>query len=57
MTNEEVATLLFQTAIRDGQAAELLMCLFDGGAATVDARTNRLVLITKEQVDAMGSYE
>lgn len=51
--DERVATHLFLTAIRDGQAAELLTCLFDGGSATVDLRTGKLVMLSKEQLRGM----
>lgn len=37
-------------ALDEGRAEELLMCLFDGGSATVDHSTGHLVLVTAEQL-------
>lgn len=48
--DERVATAIFLTAIRDGQAAELLTCLFSGGSATVDSKTGKLVMLSSEQL-------
>lgn len=52
--DEKLATRLFLVAIKEGHAAELLDCLFNGGSATVDS-AGRLVLISAEQVAAMTS--
>lgn len=51
--DERVATALFTVAIRDGQAAELLTCLFEGGSATVDLHTGKLVMLSNEQLRGM----
>jgi len=45
---DRLARRLFMTAIRDGQEGELLQCLFDGGSATIDARTGKLVMVTED---------
>lgn len=44
--------MVFLVAIKEGRAAELLDCLFNGGSATVDPN-HKLVLISGEQVTAM----
>ncbi len=50
--NEIVARAILEAAFREGRCGELLDCLFEGGACTVDAATRRLVLITPEQLEA-----
>lgn len=42
---DAIAAVIFTVALRDHQAGELLECLFDGGTATVDRITGRLVML------------
>jgi len=44
--NEAMARRILLAAIDENRCAELMDCLFDGGSATVDARTGKLVLIS-----------
>jgi hypothetical protein len=53
-TDEAFARRLFMAAISENRAGELLHCLFEGGAGTVDPE-GKLVLITRWQVEQMGS--
>lgn len=50
---DALATNLFTIALRSGRAGELLACLFDGGDATVDAKTGELVMVDGGQLQAM----
>ena len=45
---------IFQTAINERRCGELLDCLFDGGTATVDARTRQLVIIPASAMAALN---
>ena len=40
-----MAKHILRAAISEGREGELMECLFDGGTATVDAQTRKLVLI------------
>jgi len=51
---ESIAAEICRAAIREERAAEFLTCLFDGGSATVDALTRKLILVTGEQLKQMG---
>lgn len=56
MANElldAMATAIFTVALRDKQAGELLQCLFEGGSATVDNVTGKLVMINGDQLNQM----
>ena len=55
MTNtlNKMARLIFQAAIDEDKCGELFECLIEGGSATVDVRTRKLVLFTKEQLDSV----
>lgn len=50
---EGMAAAILLAAIAEGRAGELLGCLFDGGSATVDRRTGRLVLASADMLDAL----
>lgn len=53
---EDFARSLLQQAIREGRAAELLTTLFEGGSATLDAMSGRLVLASPSILEQlMGS--
>jgi len=41
---ESLAVAIFTAAINEGRAAELLLALFEGGSATVDMYTRKLVI-------------
>jgi hypothetical protein len=41
-----LAERILRQALDEHRAAELLVCLFDGGSCTVDARSGRLVLVS-----------
>jgi len=45
--DEVQAARIFQVAINQGRAAELLTCLFEGGSATVDPKGD-LVLASSD---------
>jgi hypothetical protein len=51
--SENVARAIFQAAINEGRSSELLHCLFDGGSATVDVETGKLVLMTPDLLQAL----
>lgn len=51
--SEALAKRILLTAIAEGRAAELLECLFEGGSATVDATTGKLMLATADQLAAL----
>jgi len=51
--SEALAQRIFAQAIHEDRAAELLECLFDGGSATVDAITGKLVLISLPDVTSL----
>lgn len=52
-----LARQLFATAINEDRCGELLMCLFEGGSATVDHKTGQLVLATAEQLEQLSVVE
>lgn len=47
---ELMARAILQQAITEGRAAEFIECLFDGGSATVDAKTGKLVLASADML-------
>lgn len=51
--SEPIARLIFETAIAEGKASDLLHCLFKGGTATVDVETGKLVLMTGDMLQAL----
>lgn len=51
--SENVATAIFQAAINEGRASDLLHCLFDGGSATVDVQSGKLVLMSANMLQAL----
>ncbi len=51
--SETVAKTILQTAVDEERASDLLHCLFEGGTATVDVETGRLVLITANMLQAL----
>jgi hypothetical protein len=51
--SESVARLIFETAIAENRASDLLHCLFNGGTATVDVETHKLVLMTGDMLQAL----
>jgi hypothetical protein len=55
--DETLARAIFMQAIREERCAELLHCLFDGGSATVDAVTGKLVVVSSDQLAAMVPAE
>jgi hypothetical protein len=52
--SEGFARRLFMQAVEEGRAAELLACLFDGGSATVDVVTGKLVLASADMLKQIG---
>lgn len=52
---ETMAHNIFQTAINERRCRELLECLFDGGTATVDAVTRKLVVIPATAMAALNA--
>jgi hypothetical protein len=50
---ESFARIILETAIKENKAAALLECLFEGGSATVDAVTRKLVLISPGMLQAL----
>jgi hypothetical protein len=51
---EAMARTIFIHALAEERCGELLECLFDGGSATVDAETDKLVMITAGQLAEMS---
>lgn len=50
---EPMARRILTQALREERSADLLRCLWEGGSATVDAKTGLLVLATAEQFPFM----
>lgn len=42
---DPMARIIFQTALRDGKAGELLWRLFNGDGVTIDPETRRIVYL------------
>lgn len=51
--DEQQAQFILKLALANNQAAEMLNCLFEGGAITINPIEKRLVTLTAEQVKAM----
>lgn len=51
--SENTARIIFQTAIDEQRASDLLHCLFEGGTATVDVETGKLVLMSANMLQAL----
>lgn len=54
--SEELARRILQAAIDEGRCAEFAECLFDGGSATVDATTGKLVLVSGDGLASMFNH-
>lgn len=52
--NNAVARRILSQAISEDRCGEFMDCLFDGGSATVDATTGRLVLVSASVLSAMA---
>lgn len=50
---DTTARRIFQAAMDEDKCGELMNCLLSNGAATVDAKTKKLVLISEEQVESL----
>ena len=50
---EAVARHICHTAMLEDRCAELLECLMEGGAVTVDRITGAMVLITADQLETI----
>lgn len=50
---DQLARGLFGAAKREDREGELLQCLFDGGSATIDAKTGKLVMANRDQLAQM----
>jgi hypothetical protein len=44
--DDAIAEAIFKAALEEKKAGELLNCLFDGGSATVDMYSGKLVMIS-----------
>lgn len=53
MLDEPLAAEILDAAIIERRAAELIDCLFEGGTATVDDLTGRLVLVDGAMVKGL----
>lgn len=49
--SEEWARNMLLLGIRNGQAAELVTCLWEGGTFTLDIENRKLAFLTKEMMD------
>jgi|JI10StandDraft_1071094.scaffolds.fasta_scaffold30338_11 hypothetical protein len=54
---ESLSQAILLAAIEENRASELLECMFNGGAPTIDRQTGKLVLATKEQLDSLHIVE
>lgn len=52
---ESLARRIFEKAIADERAGELLEALFDGGSVTLDARTGGLLIVSADVLGQMDS--
>jgi hypothetical protein len=52
-SDEPLFRALFQTAINESRCTELWECLTEGGSATIDAITGKLVMVTGDQLSQM----
>jgi hypothetical protein len=53
--NEVLARRIFDQAIIEERCAELLEALFDGGSATVDLTTGRLVIVSADLLNQFST--
>lgn len=51
--SETLAKTILQAAINENKASTLLGCLFEGGTATVDAQSGKLVLMSANMLQAL----
>ncbi len=51
--NEEIARRIFQAAIDENRCVELSDAFWNGGSATVDAATGKLVVVSGDQINQM----
>lgn len=51
--SEGVARRIVEAALAETRCAELLICLMDGGSATVDHGTGRLVTVSADLLSQM----
>lgn len=54
---ESLARAILTAAINEERCSEMLMCLFNGGSATVDPVTGKLLLASAKQLQALHVYE
>lgn len=54
---DPVARGIFAAALAEGRAGELLHALYEGGAATVDKHTGKLVIVTDDVIHQLGGGE
>jgi hypothetical protein len=48
---ERLAVAIFEAAIAEGRAAEVLEVLIDGGSVTLDAATHRLIVVPAQALE------
>lgn len=51
---EPVARRILEQAMTEERCSEFLHCLWDGGSATVDLTTGRLVLVSGVALEGLG---
>ena len=53
--DERHAQRILAQALLENRAAEFMECLFEGGSATIDGRTGRLVLVNGVMLQGLAS--
>lgn len=51
--SENLAQRIFMAAVAEDRAAELMDALWEGGAPTVDMITGKLIIASKDQLNAL----
>lgn len=54
---DPMARIIFQTALREGQAGELLWRLFNGDGVTIDLHTRQLVYLPANIIEQLTHQE
>lgn len=51
--SEAVAAAILNTAVKEGKASDLFHCLIEGGSATVDVETGKLIMVSGPMLQAL----
>jgi hypothetical protein len=51
--SEGVAATILNAAVNEGKASDLFHCLIEGGSATVDVETGKLIMVSGNMLQAL----